>query len=139
MPHYRRHRSVHLVIAIPSLHAHTLTLCLVTLAIITLVNLRGVRESGVVFGLPTYLFVVSLLIVLGRGLVVIEAPLGPEIQIAGRRAAQGFALSSCAARRNSVASSPKRAENITPTGKPSGVQSSGTDIEGCPVTLKSAV
>ena len=30
-------------------------------------NLRGVRESGVVFGLPTYLFVGSLLVVIAIG------------------------------------------------------------------------
>ncbi len=58
-----------LVSAVPVLHPYTLTLCLITLAIITLVNLRGVRESGVVFGLPTYLFVGSLLVVLGIGVV----------------------------------------------------------------------
>ena len=57
------------------------------------------------------------------------------IQIFGLRSAQGLAFSSCAARRNNVASSPNRAENITPTGSPSGVQCSGADIEGCPVTL----
>jgi amino acid transporter len=56
-----------LVSAVPVLHSYTLTLCLVTLAVITLVNLRGVRESGVVFGVPTYLFVGSLLVVIGIG------------------------------------------------------------------------
>ncbi len=58
-----------LVSAVPMLHPYTLSLCLITLAIITLVNLRGVRESGIVFGLPTYLFVGSLLVVLGIGAV----------------------------------------------------------------------
>ena len=38
-----------------------LLLCLITLGLLTLVNLRGTRESGIVFGLPTYLFTVSLL------------------------------------------------------------------------------
>jgi amino acid transporter len=56
-----------LVSAVPTLHRYTLTLCLVTLAIITVVNLRGVRESGVAFGAPTYLFVGSLLVVIGIG------------------------------------------------------------------------
>src|SRR5271154_479006 len=44
-----------LVSAVPALQPHTLTLCLVILAGITLVNLRGVRESGVAFLVPTYL------------------------------------------------------------------------------------
>jgi len=56
-----------LVSALPSLHEHTLALCLGILAIITLVNLRGLREAGLVFLAPTYLFVGSLagMIVLG--------------------------------------------------------------------------
>lgn len=58
-----------LVSAVPTLHPHILILCLMTLAIITLVNLRGVKESGMVFGLPTYLFVGSLLVALGIGAV----------------------------------------------------------------------
>jgi amino acid transporter len=46
-----------LVSAVPSLQPHTLLLCLVILALIALVNLRGVRESGLAFVVPTYLFV----------------------------------------------------------------------------------
>src|SRR5262249_20972886 len=56
-----------LVSAFPSLQPHTLLLCLVILALLTLVNLRGVREAGVAFMLPTYAFVAMLLIVLGVG------------------------------------------------------------------------
>jgi amino acid transporter len=58
-----------LISAVPSLHNHILAICLVILVLITLVNLRGVRESGVAFGIPTYAFVASLLAVLGIGLV----------------------------------------------------------------------
>jgi amino acid transporter len=46
-----------LVSAVPSLQPYTLALCLVVLAVITLVNLRGTLESGWAFGPPTYLFV----------------------------------------------------------------------------------
>src|SRR5262245_3590463 len=56
-----------LVSALPVLQPHTLTVCLVILAAITLVNLRGVRESGFAFLIPTYLFIVSLLAVLAIG------------------------------------------------------------------------
>src|SRR5579862_1948324 len=56
-----------LVSAVPALQPHILALCLITLGIITLVNLRGVRESGIAFGLPTYVFVGSLLIVTAIG------------------------------------------------------------------------
>ncbi|HYM61609.1 MAG TPA: amino acid permease, partial [Thermoanaerobaculia bacterium] len=53
-----------LVSAVPALHPHILGLCLLTLVIITIINLRGVRESGWAFGLPTYLFVGCLFVVL---------------------------------------------------------------------------
>ena len=49
-----------LVSAIPKLQPHTLLICLVILVLITLVNLRGSRETGVVFMIPTYLFLGSL-------------------------------------------------------------------------------
>ena len=33
-----------------------------------MVNLRGVRDAGTAFGLPTYVFVVTLMIAIGVGL-----------------------------------------------------------------------
>ena len=57
-----------LVSAVPVLQPYTLPLCLAILALITIVNLRGVRESGLAFVVPTYLFVVSLLAVLAIGI-----------------------------------------------------------------------
>jgi amino acid transporter len=58
-----------LVSAAPGLQPHTLLLCLAILAVITVVNLRGVRETGAVFLIPTYLFVGTLLIAIVVGLV----------------------------------------------------------------------
>lgn len=55
--------------AVPMLQPYTLVLCLTILGFITVVNLRGVRESGTAFIVPTYLFVVSLLMVLTIGVV----------------------------------------------------------------------
>jgi amino acid transporter len=57
-----------LVSAVPSLQPHTLMLCLGILVAITLINLRGVREAGLFFMAPTYLFLGSLLIAIGIGL-----------------------------------------------------------------------
>jgi len=57
-----------LVSAFPPLHPYTLWLCLLALAVITLVNLRGTAESGLVFALPTYLFLGSFFVLLGVGL-----------------------------------------------------------------------
>lgn len=51
-----------LVSAVPSLQPRTVLLGLGILVIITLVNLRGVRETGLLFMVPTYLFVGSLLV-----------------------------------------------------------------------------
>lgn len=53
--------------AVPSLHQHQLALCLFILTIIVVVNLRGVKESGVAFMVPTFLFVGTLLITIVWG------------------------------------------------------------------------
>jgi amino acid transporter len=58
-----------LVSAAPSLLPYTLPICLAILALLTLVNLRGTRESGLTFLLPTYVFVATLVAVLGMGIV----------------------------------------------------------------------
>ena len=50
-----------LVSAAPRLQPHTLALCLGILAVITLTNLRGVREAGIIFMAPTFLFLGTLL------------------------------------------------------------------------------
>jgi amino acid transporter len=58
-----------LVSAVPSLLPHTLALCLGILAAITLINLRGLREAGLVFMAPTYMFVISLLAMIVIGCI----------------------------------------------------------------------
>jgi amino acid transporter len=55
--------------AIPSLHPRTLTLCLVALLLLTIINLRGVRETGAVFMFPTYSFLICMFVALGIGLM----------------------------------------------------------------------
>jgi amino acid transporter len=57
-----------LVSALKDLQPHTLSLCLAILFFITIVNLRGVRESGLAFMAPTYLFIFSLLAVIAIGI-----------------------------------------------------------------------
>jgi amino acid transporter len=57
-----------LISAFPSLQQHTLALCLLILAILTLVNMRGAKDTGVAFLVPTYLFVATLLITIGVGM-----------------------------------------------------------------------
>ncbi len=58
-----------LISMVPFLHPSILPLCLIILGIITLVNLRGIRESGTAFIIPTYLFIGTLGLVIGIGLV----------------------------------------------------------------------
>ena len=58
-----------LVSAVPSLLPHTVSLCVGILIIITILNLRGVREAGMAFAVPTYLFVGTLLITIVAGLL----------------------------------------------------------------------
>jgi amino acid transporter len=56
-----------LVSAVPSLQPHTLVMCLGILVVITLINLRGVREAGLIFMAPTYLFIGSLFVAIVVG------------------------------------------------------------------------
>jgi amino acid transporter len=56
-----------LISAAPGLQPHTLAICLGILALLTLVNMRGVHDTGVVFMIPTYLFLITLLIIIGVG------------------------------------------------------------------------
>jgi amino acid transporter len=70
-----------LVSAAPSLEPHTLMLCLAILVAVTVVNLRGVRETGVIFLIPTYLFVGTLLIAIGIGVAKTLATGGHPIPI----------------------------------------------------------
>ena len=65
-----------LVSAFPALLPHTLALCLAILALLTLVNLRGTRESGLAFLLPTGLFVGTLFTVIAVGGVRAFLPAG---------------------------------------------------------------
>jgi amino acid transporter len=51
-----------------ALQKHRLLLCLAILLLLTLVNMRGVRETGGAFLIPTYLFVGTLLTVICVGL-----------------------------------------------------------------------
>jgi amino acid transporter len=78
-----------LISAVPALQPHIVALCLGTLLLITLANLRGTLDAGRLFALPTYLFVGSFAVILGLGLyraihsgghpqpVVPPPPLGP--------------------------------------------------------------
>lgn len=58
-----------LISAVPSLLPHTASLCVGILIVIAILNLRGLRDAGLIFALPTYLFVGTLLITIVAGIV----------------------------------------------------------------------
>jgi amino acid transporter len=72
--------------AFPRLDVFRVEMCLFFLAILMVGNLRGIRESGRIFAVPTYFFVVSIgvLILAGAykyltgGVTPVNAPLPPE-------------------------------------------------------------
>src|SRR5271156_6532225 len=82
-----------LVSAIPSLQPHTVSICLGILVVITVVNLRGVREAGIFFMVPTYLFVGTLVTAIvigtfktvlagGHPVPVVAPPVPPSAAVA---------------------------------------------------------
>jgi len=66
--------------AFPALFPYREALCLMTIVMVAVMNLRGVRESGRIFAIPTYLFIGSFLIMLGAGLVQLYAGQSPTIR-----------------------------------------------------------
>lgn len=57
-----------IVSAYPALDPHRVELGVAAVSIIMLINLRGVKESGTTFAIPTYFFVVMMFITVGIGL-----------------------------------------------------------------------
>ncbi len=55
--------------AFPVLYHYRVLLGVLCIAGIAMANLRGIRESGAVFALPTYLFIASFLVMLGYGYI----------------------------------------------------------------------
>jgi amino acid transporter len=53
--------------ALPELQPHTLALCLLILAILAIVNLRGVKDTGTAFIVPTFLFIGTLMTLIAVG------------------------------------------------------------------------
>jgi len=55
------------VAAFPALAPHRVLISLASLALITLINLRGASESSKIFGVPTYLFIASMAVLIAAG------------------------------------------------------------------------
>jgi amino acid transporter len=66
--------------AFPELQPHTVAIALAFIALMVIGNLRGVRESGNIFALPTYVFIAALSLMIGVGiwrLINGEPPVDP--------------------------------------------------------------
>jgi amino acid transporter len=66
--------------AFPAMAGATVPLCLAELALLTVLNLRGLGETARAFLLPTFLFIVGLLVVIAIGLI---HPLDPHLALTG--------------------------------------------------------
>src|SRR5580692_9570697 len=71
-----------LVSAVPALLPYTVSLCIGILVLITIINLRGVREAGAAFVVPTFLFVGTLLITIAVGVVRVITTGGQPVPVA---------------------------------------------------------
>ncbi len=58
-----------IISAFPELRDHRIPMCLAAVAIMTLANLRGLKESGAIFAPPVYAYIAALLLLVGVGFV----------------------------------------------------------------------
>ena len=58
-----------IISAFPSLNSKRVLMALVFVAVLAAVNLRGIREAGLAFAAPTYLFMTGVFLMIGTGLV----------------------------------------------------------------------
>jgi amino acid transporter len=81
--------------AVPALHDWTVPIAILAIALITLGNLRGLREAGSIFAIPTYLFLGSafLMIAIGAYRIVFAGDTGPTPSPEVIRATQETATS----------------------------------------------
>lgn len=69
--------------AAPSMQSHRVSIALAFIALLTLANLRGVREASRIFALPTYLFITTVGIMLVVGLARCASGACPQAATAG--------------------------------------------------------
>jgi amino acid transporter len=70
-----------LISAVPSLQPHTVSICVGILVVITILNMRGVRDAGAVFMFPTYLFVGTLMFTIAGGIFRVVASGGHPVPV----------------------------------------------------------
>lgn len=67
--------------AVPELYTYRVQISIAFTIIITAINLRGVRESGTIFALPTYLFIFSLTAVIVVGAFRVLTGMGAVVAL----------------------------------------------------------
>jgi len=72
-----------IISAVPDLAPERLLLALAFVALVTLVNLRGVKEAGLLFALPTYLFITVMFVMILWGLAQCATVGCPQAPSAG--------------------------------------------------------
>ena len=65
--------------AIPFIAHHKVVFAVVAIVLLTAVNLRGIRESGTAFAIPTYAFMICMLLMLAWGFIQIFV-MGRDVQ-----------------------------------------------------------
>jgi amino acid transporter len=67
--------------AVPEVHDYKLAIGVAAIVLITIGNLRGLRESGNIFAIPTYLFVVSAIAMIAIGLfrIIVNGEGAPQV------------------------------------------------------------
>ncbi|MEA2513721.1 MAG: hypothetical protein QOJ59_3208 [Thermomicrobiales bacterium] len=98
-----------MVSAFPELHTHRVGLGLFFVLLVTLLNLRGIRESGSIFAVPTYLFLAGIFALIAIGFArnalngfAVQPPPAAAAEVAGVGALSLFVIlrafsSGCAA------------------------------------------
>lgn len=82
--------------AYPQLFEYRVLICLACVVFITVVNLRGVKEAGAAFAIPSYFFILIMFLLIGTGLYqMISGSLGvvpnpPEIEHLGEAVLTNF-------------------------------------------------
>lgn len=111
-----------LVSAFPELEPHELSISIAFVFVVTLLNLRGVRESGSIFAVPTYVFVFSILGLIGYGMFRLATggvpyepgPVGPS---AGTQNLGWFLILSAFAKGCSAMTGTEAISNVVPVFK----------------------
>ena len=65
--------------AFPPAYPHRVLICLSVVAVIVILNLRGIRDSSTIFSIPTYFFILSMFVLIGVGfykIFIVHMPVG---------------------------------------------------------------